>query len=173
MQIEKDEKMEPIFDSPRDVLFEYADQLPFFDNLYAAQAHYYNQRKEQLLHLEEICREVNLPLDYSPDSLIYLEALYFQFFQTNRFYDFQLSIEEFEQLISVYLCEIVIQKNSGNAEWFVEEYSHVDHKYTMGIRYGRYHLHFQNLFPHHYLSHQDASGQTFYKRFLRMNKHCK
>lgn len=158
------------FDHHKDPINEYADKLPSFDNMYAAQAFYYEHRQEHLELLKEIVKEFDLHLNYSPDTLISIEELYYSLFQNNRFFDLQVSIEEFETCMSIYFCEVLVKHHGHNAEWIVEEYPYADGKYVMGIRYGRFHQYFENLFPHLYLANKDASQQTLLKRYIRMSK---
>ncbi|MFC0272478.1 hypothetical protein ACFFIX_13635 [Metabacillus herbersteinensis] len=146
---------------------DYAENLPSFDHIYAAQVYYYELRTEKLLIFGEIVAEFDLKLDYSPESLIALERIYFDMMKNNLFYDLSLTNEEFEEYLSIYFGEVIV-RNSLDAEWVVREYPFVEGTYTMGIRSGRFTTHFQNLFEKHYLSCKDASKQTIYKRYLRM-----
>ncbi|WP_226671449.1 hypothetical protein [Metabacillus litoralis] len=164
---------EPQLDHYRDITLEYGDQLPEFDNIYAAQTYYYEFRKDHLFLLEEICNELNIIIDYSSRSLIDIEKLYFDLFKENKYFDFQITVEEFETCMSIYLCEVLVRENSDCSEWLVQEYPFIDHKFVMGIRYGRYHQFFQNMFSDHYLSHKDESEMTLSKRYERMARFCK
>ncbi|MFP2989094.1 hypothetical protein RAE01_21370, partial [Bacillus velezensis] len=84
--------------------------------------------------LEEITKEYDVLLDFSPKSLISLEEFYFHLFRNNYFFDIQMTIEEFETCMSLYLCEVLVTHHDGTAEWIVEEYPYADQKYVMGIR---------------------------------------
>ncbi|MCM3163807.1 hypothetical protein [Metabacillus litoralis] len=161
------------FENNHDSIQEYASTLPFFDNIYAAKAFYYEHRQEQLKLLEEITKEYDVLLDFSPKSLISLEEFYFHLFRNNYFFDIQMTIEEFETCMSLYLCEVLVTHHDGTAEWIVEEYPYADQKYVMGIRYGRFHQYFENLFPQFYLSHKDESQQVLFKRYIRMSMKSK
>lgn len=161
------------FDQHNDAILKYANKLPSFDNIYAAQAFYYEFRQEHLHLLMEIASENQVILDFSKDSLISLETLYFSLFQNNSFFDLQVTIEEFETCMSIYICEVLVKHYSDKAEWLVEAYAYSDDKYVMGIRYGRYHLYFQNLFEKFYLMNKDASQQELLRRYERMEKRCK
>ncbi len=154
----------------QDAMTEYAKQLPSFDNIYAAQAFYYEHRQDHLMLLLEIAKAYQVTLDFSINSLVSLETLYFSLFRNNSFFDLQVSIEEFETSMSIYLCEVLVKNHPDKAKWIVEEYAYADQKYVMGIKYGRYHQYFQNLFEQFYLSHKDASKNVLLKRFERMIK---
>ncbi|WP_175637780.1 hypothetical protein [Metabacillus schmidteae] len=161
------------FDQHDDATLEYAKQLPSFDNIYAAQAFYYEFRQEYIHLLMEIASEYQVILDYSKESLNSLETLYFSLFKNNSFFDLQVTIEEFETSMSIYVCDVLIKHHSDTSEWLVESYAYSDDKYVMGIRYGRYHLYFQNLFEQFYLMNKDGSKHELLRRYERMEKRCK
>ena len=156
-----------------DATLEYGKQLPSFDNIYAAQAFYYEFRQEYINVLMEIASDYQVKLDYSKNSLIVLESLYFSLFKNNSFYDLQVTIEEFETSMSMYVCDVLVKQHPDNAEWIVEAYAYGEDKYVMGLRYGRYHLYFQNLFQQFYLMNKDAGKQELLRRYERMEKRCK
>lgn len=164
---------EPEFNHYREITHEYGEQLPHFDNIYAAQTHFYEFRKDLLFLLEEICNEFNIIIDYTPKSLMSIEKLYFDLFKDNKFFDLQLTIEEFETCMSIYLCEVLVRENPDCSEWLVQEYLFIDNKFVMGIRFGRYHQYFQNMFSDHYVSYKDESEMTLSKRYARMARFCK
>ncbi|MCM3442877.1 hypothetical protein [Metabacillus halosaccharovorans] len=160
------------FDHQYDATLEYAKQLPSFDNIYAAQAFYYEFRQEHLHLLMEIANEYHVTLDYSKNSLISLEHLYFSLFQNNSFFDSQVTIEEFETSMGIYMCDVLVKQHPNKAEWLVEAYAYGDDKYVMGIRYGRYNQYFQNLLHQFYLMNKDAGKQELVRRYERMEKRC-
>ncbi|MBM7605338.1 hypothetical protein JOC75_003361 [Metabacillus crassostreae] len=164
---------EPQLNHYRDITQEYGEQLPDFDNIYTAQAHYYEFRKDHLFLLEEISNEFNIIIDYSPKSLMDIEKLYFDLFKDNKYFDLQITIAEFETCMSIYLCEVLVRENPECSEWLVKEYPFIDNKFVMGIRYGRYHQYFQNMFLDHYVSHKDESEMILSKRYDRMARFCK
>ncbi|XQY91667.1 hypothetical protein ACNRWW_19600 [Metabacillus sp. HB246100] len=165
--------MEPHFEHDDVITKEYGKQLLSFDNLFAAKAYFYEVRKEQLSLLEQLCEEFTIPFTYTIHSLQKLEEFYFSLFQQNLFFDLQVTIEEVEQCLSLYVCETLIRNYGSDAEWIVQEYAFEDKKYTMGIRYGRNHLFFENMFSHLYLMKKDASSGVLTHRYERMKKFCK
>ncbi len=57
---------------------QYGETLPVFDHEWEAIAFYYDYRQSQTEELKELCQFFNISLDYSPGSLLAVEALYFR-----------------------------------------------------------------------------------------------
>ncbi|MCM3597460.1 hypothetical protein M4D55_16945 [Metabacillus idriensis] len=148
---------------------DYGRNLPVFENEELAKVYYYEQRKENLSLLEDIYAELGLTLNYSVKSLIQLEEVYFSFFQENKFRDFQLSIGDLEECMSIYFGEVVTI-HSDEASWLVKEYSFTEGAYVMGLQSGRSATYFSNLFENHYMTAKDASEQKIYKLYKRYEK---
>lgn len=151
---------------------DYGRNLPVFENEEAAKVYYYEQRKENLSLLEDIYAELGLTLNYSVKSLIELEEVYFSFFQENKFRDFQLSIRDLEECMSIYFGEVVTIHLDG-ASWIVKEYSFTEGAYVMGLQCGRRATYFSNLFEDHYMTAKDASGQKMHQLYKRYERKAK
>ncbi|MCY8164659.1 hypothetical protein MOC52_19130, partial [Bacillus inaquosorum] len=87
---------------------QYGEDLPIFDQEWEAIAFYYDYRQSQIEELNELCQFYNISLTYTRESLEELENLYFQSIQELLLADWNLPIEEFEKMISVYLIDCVI-----------------------------------------------------------------
>lgn len=139
------------------------------ENEALAKVYYYEKRKENLSLLEDIYAELGLTLNYSGKSLIELEEVYFSFFQQNKFRDFQITVKELEECMSIYFGE-VITIHLEDAKWLVKEYSFTEGAYVMGLQCGRTTTYFSNFFEEHYMTVRDASEQKIYQLYKRYEK---
>lgn len=101
-----------------------------------------------------MCQFYNISLTYTRESLEELENLYFQSIQELLLADWNLPIEEFEKMISVYLIDCVIAHHE-DAEWIVKSYPYTDGAYTMGFRRHRKSWHTMNCCDRLYLQQKE------------------
>ncbi|MGD6794107.1 hypothetical protein [Metabacillus indicus] len=151
---------------------DYGKNLPVFESEEAAKIYFYEQRKENLSLLEDIYAELGLPLTFSPKSLIELEEVYFSFFKENKFRDFQLTVADLEECMSIYFGEVAVI-HLDHAAWAVKEYSFTENAYVSGIQCGRTITYFSNLFENHFLSAKDASEQKIYEMYKKYERKSK
>lgn len=95
--------------------------------------------------------------------------MYFSFFQQNKFRDFQKTVKELEECMSIYFGEAVTIRLE-DAKWLVKEYSFTEGAYVMGLQCGRTTTFFSNLFEEHYMTVNDASEQKIYQLYKRYEK---
>jgi hypothetical protein len=148
---------------------DYGRNLPVFENEALAKVYYYEQRKENLSLLEDIYAELGLTLNYSAKSLIELEEVYFSFFHQNKFSDYQITVKDLEECMSIYFGEVVTIHLDA-ASWIVKEYSFTEGAYVMGLQCGRTTTYFSNLFEDHYMTAKDASRQKIYQLYERYER---
>ncbi|ATO27295.1 MULTISPECIES: hypothetical protein [Bacillus] len=129
---------------------QYGEGLPTFEQEWEAIAFYYDYRQSQLEELSELCQFHNISLTYTRESLEELEHLYFQSIQELLLADWELPIEEFEKMISIYIIDCAI-KHHHDAEWVVAPYPYTDGAYTMGYRRGNKTWHTANCCENLYL----------------------
>lgn len=133
---------------------QYGEDLPIFDQEWEAIAFYYDYRQSQIEELNELCQFFNISLIYTRESLEELENLYFQSIQELLLADWNLPIEEFEKMISVYLIDCVIARHE-DAEWVVKPYPYKDGAYTLGFRRHRKSWHTMNACDGLYLRQKE------------------
>lgn len=95
---------------------QYGETLPVFDHEWEAIAFYYDYRQSQTEELKELCQFFNISLDYSRGSLLEVEALYFRSIKELLLADWNLPIDEFEKMLSVYVIDCAI-RHHDDAEW--------------------------------------------------------
>ncbi|MGE6630339.1 hypothetical protein [Bacillus sp. NPDC077027] len=120
-------------DSFPDFVDLYGEIVPTFDYEWEAIAFYFDYRQTQLQELAKLCHFHNISLDASEESLYQLESLYFDAFAHQLFAEWQMPIEVFEAMMSVYLGEVVIRHHS-DAEWVVQPYMDSSQQFTLGLR---------------------------------------
>ncbi|MGD7007098.1 hypothetical protein [Metabacillus sp. 84] len=147
---------------------EYGRNLPEFKTEFEAIAYYFDYRFEQLAILSEAAEYMNgKELNYTPESLIELETLYFTFFRTNGWKELQLTIHEFETMMSIYFGEVVT-RHLPDSDWAVQPYPFDEKKYVLGLNRGKHTDYFNNLFEDHYLTVKNEEEHYLYKRFKRI-----
>ncbi|MBS2970845.1 hypothetical protein J9317_19060 [Metabacillus sp. KIGAM252] len=152
---------------------EYGRNLPEFESEFEAIAFYFDFRIEKLSILNEAAEYMRLrELDYSPESLIDLEKLYFMCFRTNGWKDLQLTIHEFETMMSIYFGEVVT-RNIPGTDWAVQPYPFNESKYVLGLNRGKHTDFFTNYFEDHYLSVKSEDEHYLLGRFKRIEKRMK
>lgn len=129
---------------------QYGETLPVFDHEWEAIAFYYDYRQSQTEELKELCQFFNISLDYSRGSLLEVEALYFRSIKELLLADWNLPIDEFEKMLSVYVIDCAI-RHHDDAEWVVKPYPYTDGAYTTGVRRGNKTWHTDNCCEHLYL----------------------
>jgi hypothetical protein len=145
---------------------QYGKELVSFDNQFAANVYYYEYRCELLAFFERLCKEHDLfPFDFTPESLLAMEDVYFELCEYEAFEDIGATEEEFERAMGVYFGEVVI-RNVERVEWAVQEYPVVEGKYTMGIRKGWFTLNIPNGFPDHAYQPQHEDRRGIYRKYL-------
>ncbi|MEW4283292.1 hypothetical protein [Priestia koreensis] len=146
---------------------EYGQDLISCEDKIEAKVYYYQLRERVMKKLRNVSEYVDeLQIDYSPGSLLVLELLYFDLYETNRFDVLDVTRQEMEECLAVYLGEVTTAQVS-DVDWVVEEYPFIEGKYIMGIRQGTYTLYVGTSFLDHYKSH---SNQTLYYHFRSFQK---
>lgn len=138
---------------------QYGETLPVFDHEWEAIAFYYDYRQSQTEELKELCQFFNISLDYSRGSLLEVEALYFRSIQELLLADWNLPIDEFEKMLSVYVIDCAI-RHHDDAEWVVKPYPYTDGAYTTGVRRGNKTWHTDNCCEHLYLQKEEEIGRA-------------
>ncbi|MTH54009.1 hypothetical protein GKZ89_11380 [Bacillus mangrovi] len=149
---------------------EYGRSLPEFETEFEAIAYYYDYRQEMLATLFDAAEYLRIrELDYSPESLYDVENLYFSCFRTNGWKELQLTIREFEMMMSIYFGEVVT-RHISQTDWTVKPYPFDEKKYVLGLKRGQHTDFSTNLFEDHYLSVKNEEEQYLYNRFKRIEE---
>lgn len=119
-----------------DTAGEFGEQLPSFSSLSEA-TEYFEHYKEA--GLETLVRltvaQPGFAMDYSPQSLKSLEAVYFKLMEANGFSDLGLSQQAFESLMGIYFGAVAT-RNDPAVHWIVQEFAFVPGKYELGVARG-------------------------------------
>ena len=97
------------------------DKVKSFCNLEQATDHFNEFREHRLKLISDLSSKYDIfKPDYTPESLKYLEKLYFTLYEDGKWND--ISREMFEECLAVYFGTVVV-KNNANYYWKVEEFS--------------------------------------------------
>lgn len=153
-----------------DIATGYGADLIVCENQFEASYYYHEMRGQCLQKLKEISKLVDeFEFDFSPDSLKIIELLYYDVEDQQSFSFFNLTKEEFERCLGVYLGEVVV-RNIEKARWVVREYSLDSSKFLMGIEKGKFAL----MLPYGYREHKERYPHfrfTLYRDFLQFKNH--
>lgn len=83
-----------------------------------------------------------------------METLYFRSIKELLLADWNLPIDEFEKMLSVYVIDCAI-RHHDDAEWIVKPYPYTDGAYTTGVRRGNKTWHTDNCCEHLYLQKEE------------------
>ncbi len=115
------------------VAYQYGEKLQSFKNKQEAEEYFYAYRTCLSNKLKSICKNHSCFLpDYTVESLKVLEKWYFDLYENNSFDILGVDQHEFEDMMSIYFGDVVINNNS-DAKWTVVEYPFTQEKYELMI----------------------------------------
>jgi hypothetical protein len=152
----------------RKIAVEYGETLPEFANLKEAKPALMKLKKKYVEKLNAAVQSsTGVALDYSPDSLVRLEAWYFEQVSKKRK---KPSPQELAEWCAFYFGEVVV-KTIPDTKWVVESYAFSPGHYTIGVSQGKYFTvtlgSFYDTFHDEKNTTRDCMWRKYHKTFLR------
>lgn len=114
----------------------YGGNLNSFKNVSEAEEYFFSYKKDLLNRIESIYPNNDFfTADYSVDSLLKLEKLYFDLCEKKEFSKIGMTQEAFERIMEIYFGETAV-RNNAEARWIVREFPFAEGKYELLINKG-------------------------------------
>lgn len=88
-------------------------------NLDSAIKFFDEKKSTAFKHIETLNTKHGIDLDFSPDSLIKLETLFYYYLDNDHFDDDMINSRDFKNILSIYLGEVYVQNKKFN--WVIEK----------------------------------------------------